>query len=173
MAIICGRSGHTHDTVSEVRACQMPQPTKTLQMAGAAKGLRGFEVTQSESGYTAARTGPVLKPAKPAPFNPEKLEDGIYVRCGEVYKVIVAVHGSGKKYAKKLSSDGTWGFAPGVVRLIRPEHKMTLEQALKVGKIHSTNVDGRLYGRCFVCGRTLTDETSIEKGIGPVCEEGF
>jgi len=28
---------------------------------------------------------------------------------------------------------------------------------------------GRLYGRCMVCGRTLTDEGSIERGIGPIC----
>lgn len=28
---------------------------------------------------------------------------------------------------------------------------------------------GREIGRCYVCGRTLTDETSRELGIGPVC----
>lgn len=30
---------------------------------------------------------------------------------------------------------------------------------------------GRLYGTCAVCGRTLTNETSIDRGIGPVCWE--
>jgi hypothetical protein len=28
---------------------------------------------------------------------------------------------------------------------------------------------GREIGRCYVCGRTLTDETSRALGIGPVC----
>ena len=28
---------------------------------------------------------------------------------------------------------------------------------------------GREIGRCYVCGRTLTDETSRRLGIGPVC----
>jgi len=28
---------------------------------------------------------------------------------------------------------------------------------------------GREIGRCYVCGRTLTDETSRSLGIGPVC----
>ena len=28
---------------------------------------------------------------------------------------------------------------------------------------------GLLTGRCCLCGRTLTDETSIAEGIGPIC----
>lgn len=30
---------------------------------------------------------------------------------------------------------------------------------------------GREIGRCYVCGRTLTDETSRALGIGPICRE--
>ena len=30
---------------------------------------------------------------------------------------------------------------------------------------------GREIGRCYVCGRTLTDELSRQLGIGPVCRE--
>lgn len=30
---------------------------------------------------------------------------------------------------------------------------------------------GREIGRCYVCGRTLTDETSRELGIGPICRD--
>ena len=32
---------------------------------------------------------------------------------------------------------------------------------------------GRLTGRCGCCGRTLTDPKSIERGIGPICAEGY
>jgi hypothetical protein len=174
MAIICGRSGHSHDTVAQVKACQLPaEPTKELQMAGAPKGLREFEVTKHELGYAAARTGPVIKAAKPKSFSPENLEDGFYLHNMIVYKVIVAVHGSGKKYAKKLDISGSWIYAAGAIKLLRPEHKMNLEQALTIGKIYSKNVDSRLYGRCFRCGRTLTDETSIGRGIGPDCYGKF
>lgn len=31
---------------------------------------------------------------------------------------------------------------------------------------------GREIGKCYVCGRTLTDETSRSLGIGPVCRAG-
>jgi len=32
---------------------------------------------------------------------------------------------------------------------------------------------GKRYGKCSVCARTLTDEASIARGIGPVCAERF
>jgi hypothetical protein len=32
---------------------------------------------------------------------------------------------------------------------------------------------GREIGKCYICGRTLTDETSRELGIGPVCRDGL
>jgi hypothetical protein len=32
---------------------------------------------------------------------------------------------------------------------------------------------GKKYGKCSVCARTLTDEASINRGIGPVCAERF
>jgi hypothetical protein len=32
---------------------------------------------------------------------------------------------------------------------------------------------GKLYGICAICGRLLTDETSIEAGIGPICASKF
>lgn len=89
-----------------------------------------------------------------------------YVEATEtVYKVQVAHNGSGKKYAKQLHTDpdgdrweyqgrnkAFWSLGDGTL--------MTLEQA---------QAFGRLYGMCCVCGATLTDETSIAAGIGPVC----
>lgn len=114
----------------------------------------------------------VRVPKRPA-FDPETLDDGFYMREDNVYKVIVAVHGSGRKYAKVLSESGTWEMAPGAVAKLRPEHKMTLEQALKVAKHVANDVNGALYGRCFKCGRVLTNEDSIERFMGPVCAESF
>jgi hypothetical protein len=86
----------------------------------------------------------------------------------KIYKVQHAVHGSGRQYAKVLVKydDDSWGFeiARGVIFKLRPEHKMSLEDAKKFGA---------LYGTCCVCGRTLTNEESIEAGIGPICASKF
>lgn len=89
--------------------------------------------------------------------------EGMYKKDGEIYKVQIAVHGSGRPYAKKLVEvDGEWEFvrAPGMVNRLTSANKMTLEEAKEFGK---------LYGTCCVCGRTLTKEESIAEGIGPVC----
>lgn len=94
-----------------------------------------------------------------------ELEDGMYVLDGVIYKVQHAVHGSGRQYAKRLvpNSPGeraSFEYAPGMVRKLRPEHRMTMEQAKEFGA---------LYGTCCQCGRVLTNEDSIEAGIGPIC----
>lgn len=99
-----------------------------------------------------------------------ELEDGMYLRDGIIYKVQHAVHGSGKQYAKQLvrdeddATDWHFEYAVGMVYKLGPSMKMSLEQAKEFGA---------LYGTCCVCGRTLTDENSIEAGIGPICASRF
>lgn len=95
---------------------------------------------------------------------------------GEIYKVQVAVHGSGKLYAKrlvKLDAPRTmkkgirthdFEYVQGGLQKLTPEMKMTREEAQDWG---------RLYGACCRCGMTLTDEESIARGIGPVCGDRF
>ncbi len=97
------------------------------------------------------------------------LEAGMYlVAPGEIYKVKIS-KSSGKPYAEKLCRDGSgddgpadvwFEYAPGAVRSIKPEHRMTMDQAATFGA---------MFGSCCVCGRTLTNAKSIEAGIGPVC----
>lgn len=126
--------------------------------------------------------GSVPVPKAPA-FDPHSLEDGFYAlpdpegaALPVVYKVVHnVVQGDGTRaYAKRLNTDtGEWQMARGGISLLRPEHKMTLEQALKVAKVVAKDVNGALYGRCFKCGRTLTAEDSIERFMGPVCAESF
>lgn len=96
-----------------------------------------------------------------------EIEDGMYILDGVVYKVQHAVHGSGRQYAKRLvaGSPGeraTFVYAPGVVNRLRPEHRMTMDQAKKWGA---------LYGTCVRCGRVLTREDSIERMMGSTCYE--
>jgi uncharacterized protein DUF6011 len=110
------------------------------------------------------------------------LEDGMYKLDETIYKVQHAVHGSQNQYAKVLEEQAVteatpgdfrhaiafghpakwvFNYAPGAINKLRPEHRMTIEEA---------KAFGALYGTCCVCGRTLTDETSIANGIGPICE---
>jgi uncharacterized protein DUF6011 len=106
---------------------------------------------------------------------PEAVEitDGLYqTPDGVIFKVQIAVHGSGKLYAKQMTKleiprivrgkEVTYEFTyvPGAVKRLRPEWKMTREEAAAWGK---------LYGSCCRCGITLTQESSIEQGMGDWC----
>lgn len=103
------------------------------------------------------------RPAAPA----VEIDDGIYVMPdGAHVKVVHAVHGSGKQYAKKIVPPAYPGdktkfvYTPGLIRDITPAMKITEEQAAAFGE---------LYSCCVNCGRTLTREDSIERSMGPVC----
>jgi hypothetical protein len=86
----------------------------------------------------------------------------------------VQVSGAGRPYAKQLmvrrevpserhpegQLRGRFEYAQGAVFNLKPEWKMTLEEAKGFG---------RLYGICCVCAAELADATSIANGIGPVC----
>lgn len=118
----------------------------------------------------AKEAGSVAAKHAAAKAEPVELEDGMYMVDGTVYKVQHAVHGSGNQYAKQAfvtdNGDGTFAvsfdYARGAIAKIRPEHKMSYEQAKEFGA---------LYGTCCCCGRTLSNELSIALGIGPVCGE--
>lgn len=114
---------------------------------------------------------------KPKATTPEVAE-GMYrdPATGDIFKVQVAYHGSGRLYAKKLVKlevprvkrskeySHDFEYAPGAVNRIKPEWRMTKEQAAEWG---------RLYGACCKCGTILTDERSIAAGIGPICAGSF
>ena len=94
-----------------------------------------------------------------------ELDDGFYeLLDSSVCKVQHAVNGSGNQYAKLLNTEtGTFDYTPGLITRVRKEAvPLTMERAQELG---------RLYGICMRCGRTLTDENSIEAGIGPRCRE--
>lgn len=103
--------------------------------------------------------------------------EGMYrLPNGDIYKVQQAVHGSGQLYAKKLvqldepttvrGKEVRFGFemARGAIKALRPEYRMTREDAKEFGD---------LYGCCIRCGAVLTDEASIERGMGATCAEKF
>lgn len=55
-------------------------------------------------------------------------------------------------------------YAPGLVRHILPQMKMSIEQAEEFSI---------KFSQCMSCGRTLKAADSVKKGIGPVCAKMF
>jgi len=103
-----------------------------------------------------------------------QVTEGMYrdPATGDIFKVQVAVHGSGRLYAKKLVAleeprvkgkktySHEFVYVRGLYTRIQAAWKMSKEEAQEWG---------RLYGSCCKCGAILTDERSIANGIGPVC----
>lgn len=151
------------------------EDTKVTDFEGRVVELTELAVKVASELIDQLRDAPRARRAKTDP-RIKITEDGMYRLDDTIYKVQVAVHGSGHLYAKRLVID-----APAVrdadgnvvapteahferdesaVRKLRPEHRLTAEDAKAFGD---------LYGMCVRCAATLTDEESIARGTGPVC----
>lgn len=85
---------------------------------------------------------------------------GLYKVGDDVYRVVKAQGGT-HCYAKKLDPQTkVFDYAAGALALIKPEDLMGPEAA----EVLSIEL-----GYCAVCGRSLTNSTSLKRGIGPVC----
>lgn len=107
-----------------------------------------------------ARIEELKQSPRTAAPEPQRPADGVYYADTDgtiiIYKVKTS--GQGNAYAVQLDRDGSWVYCGQ-----RPF------AALKPLDLDTARQFGQLYGMCGVCGRTLTDETSIAAGIGPVC----
>lgn len=108
--------------------------------------------------------------AKPRPSRPvtqlrPEPPVAIHFLDGTVYKIQQS-RTSGRLYAKKLvprgeGEKGEWVYdARKAFGRLSEDTVMTLEQAEEFG---------HRYGICGICGATLENEQSVERGIGPVC----
>lgn len=90
---------------------------------------------------------------------------GVYKHNEEIYRVIKG-RNSKNLYAQKLvvieGRDPRWEYAGGKIYQLKVEELISPEVAAQMG---------RARGFCVICGRYLTDATSVERGIGPVCYE--
>ena len=143
-----------------------------LSKAGASKLIELLLALPKRVVVTAAsERGLQEMPKGPGQAELAEVTEGVYVMAGATVKVQRAVHGSGHLYAKSMDPDtGKFVFVPRLVNDLADQlrcgraHKMTLAEAAEYGA---------LYGRCVECGRTLTDEDSIERGVGPICMTKF
>lgn len=150
-SIKCGHCRQTHTSVLEVKQCsQRPKDAAARPTIA--------QITEPTSGAA-------LKVIRA--WQDGQDVSGMYRYGGEIYKVQIAVHGSGRPYAKRLvvveedgQKTGKFEIARGTIYDLVMGDKMSLGDAKEFGLI---------YGVCCKCGRTLTDDKSIADGIGPVC----
>lgn len=89
-----------------------------------------------------------------------KLSVGFYAYGAGVAEVVRTKDGI-RLYAKILDvHTGRWTYSPGAMSHLKAEDRLTVEQAAALGK---------RWHRCMVCGRELTNDDSIDRGIGPIC----
>ena len=134
----------------------------------AGENLAALSAKTASELITALLACPKQGAASPA----EPLEVGMYRNeSGEIFKVQESK--TGNRYAKKLvqisgerlTEEGEtvsfeFEYAPGAVRSLTAAMRLSLEEA---------KAFGLKFGVCCVCGKTLTEATSVARGIGPVC----
>jgi hypothetical protein len=87
--------------------------------------------------------------------------DGVFRLGDDFFQVKRAVHGSGRLYANRFNpATRSWEYASGALRRLAEEDRLSAAEAAKFGQ---------LYGECIRCHRTLTDQESIDRGMGRDC----
>lgn len=178
--MVCGHCKSRGVTVAHVRECSGNKDAGVLaRQAFAEIGYEGGSPNYFPQGVTPAEvakarevvtTAPrLVDPAKVVPWDvepapkpkslAEEPEEGVYIRGGDIYKVVQGQ--TGRWYVKRWNGDGVWAYE-GREPLYRltAGHKITAEEAAKFG--YQT-------GACVFCQRKLTDERSIAVGYGPTC----
>lgn len=150
-----------------------PEAVQAVQLGYQLWDAEAFDTKAASAVIDVLLAAPLLETPASAPTNQQPPE-GMHKVGNEIYKVQVAVHGSGQPYAKRLVlgprdeltgiPEMSWVYAPGASKALTTVTLMPVEAAQEFG---------RLYNRCCVCGRVLTDETSVARGIGPICEGRF
>jgi hypothetical protein len=134
-----------HASVTAVRECfaarYAPKPT-------APKRLTAQEIVAATKVIQAAKI--------------EKATPGIYRMDGAFFRVRVGKV-SGQPFAERLTQNGSsWAFtyAPGVVKFLTPEMRVTAAQAAEFGLVS---------GWCVACAKKIDHPASVAVGYGPVC----
>lgn len=91
-----------------------------------------------------------------------QVDEGMYKVGDDIFKVYFTQ--AGHITTKQLTEDGFEYTGRAPLAAIKPEYRMTLDEAKAYGKVTGT---------CCNCGRLLTNEESIEAGIGPICASKF
>ena len=201
MSVRCGHCSGQHETVNEVRICsqggiatmvEAPRPLRrpTPAQVNYIKDLRtklGLipvppEAAQPKDSDTASSMIDLLKeelanritanpaPTSIAPTALPKVADGYYA---------VDTDGKISFYHVNTPTEGRWEGYTFVDVQAGSDFIKLPSQRVRNAVIAKIAVDpkeaslryGREIGRCGVCGRTLTNQDSRDRGIGPVCAD--
>jgi hypothetical protein len=193
--MICGHCHQDHPTVADVKACYagqgnvttLPRPTneapaseKQLSFISKliAERTPGTEVPAGLTKSGASRLIDELL-AVPATTAPAPTPSSGQVPSG---RYAIEMDGVLKFYRVNTPTEGKWAgrtfvdvMASDELHSIRnrESREAILAEILRVGPREASGRYGHELGHCGVCGRTLTDAVSRERGIGPVCWEVF
>ncbi len=103
-------------------------------------------------------------------FIPATIIPGFYRNNNETYKVQFN-QAKTNLYALRQIGKNKYEYVAGAIRQLTPEMFVSINP-LNI-TLEEAKAYGRKTGKCYMCGRTLTNKTSIEEGIGPYCRNKF
>lgn len=128
--------------------------------------ITGASILVNESAYQKMIETAHEAPAAERIAIADLVAEGFYNLDGEIYQV-VSNKAATKRYAKLMTvvnGKRKFSYAAGVIMSLTPRHKVTPIQAKMFGDTHHF---------CLCCGRELTVELSIQRGVGPICWEKY
>lgn len=172
-------SREASELIDELKAAA-PKPTATAKQVAFFESLTAERVPEAErAGWLdwfrklspreasdAIDTMKQRAKLAPAKSGRKAAEAGLYSFEGTIVKVQENRAHTGV-YAKRLNTEtGEYELARGLQ--FKVTDKLTLAEATKIYQANHA-----LSGQCLACGRELTDEYSMEVGIGPICRNGM
>jgi hypothetical protein len=130
----------------------------------------------AKAGGAPASDEAAVQASRKVPFADRPKADGYFHHDGRIYKVATSQYGASKGhlFARKLDEQtGEWIPAKGMTSYLSEAERITAEKAKEIGRRLSQDPSLALYGKCWICGRVLTDENSIAEGKGPGPHQGM
>lgn len=152
----CGSCGEQHATAAEVRDCYAAAQVEQSRFADQrALAQESHETYWGEVDY--GEFGPATAPP-----------EGRYaLRVAGVVRFYRVKYGRkpGIVFLDAQASDDHWP-----IRALKERSR--IYAAIAADLDGARQLYARKLGRCYICGKTLTDELSRKLGVGPVCRDG-
>lgn len=152
-------------------------PPETLERCLDFMGEKFISITEGSALITWLKTQPFKKAEVKVTTQATTLEPGVYVLPDGTIVKLQENKAKTNAYANRwvitsgahLNENdehvkGAWEYAPELKKQLKPEMRMTLEEA-KAFMLK--------FGQCAKCARKLKAAQSVEDGIGPVCKKYF
>lgn len=154
--------GRTAGEISDAIEWAKKQPLRATLAAVVSDGDPSADMGRTTFAERQRQHAEIMEAEYPELVKPELPGEGYWMTpAGDrVFKVQENLNGSGL-YAKILDGE-QWKYLSGGRITMSTLGVVPLTEA-------RASQYGQLYGQCMICGRKLTDEESIARGIGPIC----